>query len=111
VAIGPAESARAGRALDVFAAGTFSAAPVVVLRPETQAVAVFVAGDHSATGPCGPAYRRLLVTPPGGGHARALSARIPGFVDLPACTRIRVSPVVPLAAVPYLGEHHVSPRV
>jgi hypothetical protein len=60
---------------------------------------------------CGPACRRLLVTPPGSSRAHVVSARIPRYAHLsvPACTPIRVSPVAPFPAVSYLAQHGVSP--
>jgi Domain of unknown function (DUF4232) len=111
VAVSPGGRARARRTLSVFAAGTFAAPPLVVLRPGASAVAVLAAGDHPAPplARCGPAYRRLRVTPPGSTHLSVVSARIPDYASmLPACTPIRVSPVVPFSAVPYLAQHGVS---
>jgi hypothetical protein len=85
----------------------------VVLRPGAQAVAVYYSGEFPAPPltRCRPAYRRLLVTPPGSTRAQVVSARIPRYAHLrvPACTPIWVSPVVPFAAVSYLAEHGVSP--
>jgi len=111
VALGPAEEARARRTLNVFGAGAFAAPPQVVLRPGTRAVAVYAAGDHPAPPlpRCGPAYRRL-VTPPGSTVTHVVPARIPNDTGLllPACTPIRISPVVPFSAVPYLAENGVS---
>ncbi len=112
VAAGPAGRTLARRTLTVFAAGTFAAPPLVVLPPGARAVAVFASSDHPVLplAKCGPAYRRLLVTPPGSTHARAVPARAPGYPHglVPACTPLQVSPVVPFAAVPYLAQHGVS---
>lgn len=109
VAVSPAGNARAERTLNVFGATTLTTPPVVTIKPGAQAVAVLAAHDQPAPGQaqCPPAYRRLLITPPGSTHASAVSARIPNFTYLPACTPIQVSPVVPVPAVPYLRLHHV----
>ena len=108
VAVSPAGNARAERTLNVFGATTLTAPPVVTIKPGAQAVAVLVAHDQPAPGQakCPPPYRRLLITPPGSTHATAVSARIPNFTYLPACTPIQVSPVVPVPTVPYLRLHH-----
>lgn len=73
------------------------AAPVVVLKPRATAEAVFTGGDHSISGTCPPAYRRLRVTPPGRSQAVTIRAWIPYDAHyLPACTPIWVSEVVAL---------------
>jgi uncharacterized protein DUF4232 len=109
VAVSPAGNARAERTLNVFGATTLTAPPVVTIKPGARAVAVLAAHDQPAPGQakCPPAYWRLLITPPGSTHTSAVSARIPNFTYLPACTPIQVSPVVPVSAVPYLRLHHV----
>jgi hypothetical protein len=109
VAVSPAGNARAERTLNVFGATTLTTPPVVTIKPGARAVAVLAAHDQPAPGQaqCPPAYRRLLITPPGSTHTSAVSARIPHFTYLPACTPIQVSPVVPVPAVPYLRLHHV----
>ncbi len=111
VAAGPAGRARARRTLTVFAAGTFAAPPLVMLRPGARAVAVFSSHDQPVPplAECGPAYRRLLVTPPGSARARVVPARTSNYgLVAPACTPLQVSPVVPFSAVPYLAQHGVS---
>jgi hypothetical protein len=108
VAISPAGRATAGRTLVVFGATTLTAPPVVTIKPEARAVAVLTGHGQPAPGmtKCPPAYRQLLVTPPGSAHASLISARIPNFTYLPACYPILVSPVVPASAVPYLRLHN-----
>jgi hypothetical protein len=54
-----------------------------------------------------PRAASLLVTPPGSAHASVVSARIPNFAYLLACTPIPVSPVVPVSAVPHLRLYHL----
>jgi hypothetical protein len=112
VAAGRAGRARARRTLMVCAAEGLSAPPVVVLRPGVWVVAVFDEGEFPAPplARCGPAYRRLLVTAPGSAIVHVVRARIPGYAHLwvPACTPIRVSPLVPFAVVSYLAGHGVS---
>jgi Domain of unknown function (DUF4232) len=108
VAVSPAGTARARRTLNVFGATTLTTPPVVTISPGARAVAVLTAHDQPAPGltKCPPAYQRLLITPPGSTHASVVSARIPNFTYLPACTPIQVSPLVPVSAVPYLRLHH-----
>ena len=76
--------------------------PVVRLRHGQTAVAAFTAGDHGPTSaPCPPPYRRLRVAPPG----NTVSALVPAWIawyahDLPSCTGIEVSMVVPASDLP-----------
>ncbi|HBW18181.1 MAG TPA: hypothetical protein DEH11_03795 [Actinobacteria bacterium] len=79
-----------------------TAPPTVTVPPGAQAEAVLAGSDVPVTGAaCPPSYRRLRVTPPGGTHAAVISAWLPGlYAYLPACSMIRVSPVVPSSALP-----------
>ena len=108
VALSSAGRATAHRTLVVFGATTLTTPPVVTIKPEARAVAVLTGHGQPAPGmtKCPPAYRHLLVRPPGSAHASRISARIPNFTYLPACYPILVSPVVPASAVPYLRPHH-----
>ena len=108
VAVSSAGRTRADRTLDVFGATTLTAPPVVTIKPGARAVAVLAGHGLPAPGMtrCPPAYRQLLVTPPGSDQASLISARIPNLTYLPACYPILVSPVVPASAVPYLRLHH-----
>jgi Protein of unknown function (DUF4232) len=80
--------------------------PSVRLRHGQTAVAAFTAGDHGPgpTGACPPPYRRLRVTPPGNRTSVLLSAWIAYYAqNLPSCTRIEVSMVVPASDMPPRG--------
>jgi Protein of unknown function (DUF4232) len=77
--------------------------PRVTLRHGQTAVAVFTGGDiaHGPAGDCPPAYRHLRVTPP----ANSASAVIPAWIaglghNLPDCTPMQVSMVVPASDLP-----------
>lgn len=78
--------------------------PVVRLRHWQTAVAAFTAGDNPGPGEttCPPSYRQLRVTPPGD----ATSALVPAWIayDLPSCTGIEVSMVVPASDLPRRGK-------
>jgi Protein of unknown function (DUF4232) len=75
-------------------------APLVTLRHGATAEAVFTGGDNPGPGQttCPPSYRLLRVIPPGSSQPVTLPAWI-GYYnhDLPACTPIWVSEVVPYA--------------
>lgn len=79
--------------------------PTVRLRHGQTAVAAFTAGDHGPTSaPCPPPYTRLRVAPPG----NATSVLIPAWIayygqNLPSCTAIEVSMVVPASDLPSRG--------
>jgi hypothetical protein len=79
--------------------------PTVVIQPRQTAYTVFEGHDGSRSGrPCPPPFHVLKITPPRNAHSVAISAWIP-YLDayLPACGRIRVSPVMAassLGAVP-----------
>jgi hypothetical protein len=79
--------------------------PIVRLRHGQTAVAAFTAGDHSGTSTtCPPPYRQLRVTPPGNTASSVLPAWIAGYSqNLPSCTRIEVSMVVPASDMPPHG--------
>jgi Protein of unknown function (DUF4232) len=81
--------------------------PSVRLRHGHTAVAAFTAGDNGLgpTGACPPPYRQLRVTPPG----NTTSVLVPAWIayddhDLPSCTRIEVSMVVPASDMPPRGR-------
>ena len=79
--------------------------PVVRLRHGQTAVAAFTAGDHGPTSAeCPPPYRQLRVTPP----ANTASVVVPAWIawyaqNLPSCTGIEVSMVVPASDMPRRG--------
>jgi len=80
--------------------------PIVRLRPGQTAVAAFTAGDNPGPGEaaCPPPYRRLRVTPPGDAASALIRAWIAYYGhDLPSCTRIEVSMVVPASDMPPRG--------
>jgi len=80
--------------------------PVVHLRHGQTAVAAFTAGDNPGPGQasCPPSYRRLQVTPPGNSASVLLRAWIAYLGhDLPSCTRIEVSTLVPASDMPPRG--------
>jgi Tol biopolymer transport system component len=79
--------------------------PVVTLRHGQTAVAAFTAGDHGATSAaCPPPYRQLRVTPPGNTAGAVVPAWIAYYGhNLPSCTRIEVSMVVPASDMPPRG--------
>jgi hypothetical protein len=81
--------------------------PTVRLRHGDAAVAAFTAGDIGLgpTGTCPPPYRQLHVTPPGSTTSVLLSAWIAYYdQNLPSCTRIEVSMVVPWSDMPRRGS-------
>jgi hypothetical protein len=76
--------------------------PVVTLRPGEEAEAVFAGGDNPGPGKrsCPLPYRYLRVRPPRGSGSVLLSAWLPYLdADLPSCTPISVTMVVPAAAL------------
>lgn len=104
IAVSPARRAAGEHTLNVFAGPALTRPPVVTIKPGALAVTVLAGGDQPGPGSatCPPPYRRLLVTPPGGTRAAAISAWIPHFGYLPACTLIGVSPVIPASDLPFL---------
>jgi hypothetical protein len=80
----------------------FKGAPVVSLRHGWTAVAAFTAGDHGPTSAaCPPDYRYLRVTPPGNTRSAVVPAWIAYYgQNLPSCTGIYVSMVVPASSLP-----------
>jgi len=110
MAISPAGRARPRRTLSVFAGPMLTRPPVVMIRPGRRAVAVLAGGDQPGPGmtKCPPAYRRLRVAPPGSAHATVISAYIPYLgANLPACSTLQASPVLPPSDLPFLRLHHV----
>jgi Protein of unknown function (DUF4232) len=80
--------------------------PTVLLRHGHTGVAAFTAGDFGPgrTGACPPAYEHLRVTPPGNASSTVISAWIAWYGhNLPDCTGIEVSMVVPAADMPARG--------
>ena len=79
--------------------------PVVRLRHRQTAVAAFTAGDHGLTSAaCPPPYRQLRVTPPGNTATALVPAWIAWYAqNLPSCTGIEVSMVVPASDMPPRG--------
>jgi hypothetical protein len=77
--------------------------PTVLLHRGQTAVAAFTAGDHGpgASGSCPPPFQHLRVAAPGDAAAVVLSAWIGWYSqDLPDCTRISLSMVVPSSSLP-----------
>jgi hypothetical protein len=100
---------RASKAIDglstMFGPG-LRFAPLVTLRHGATGEAVFTGGDEPGPGEtvCPPSYRFLRVTPPGNSRTATLPAWIWYYDhDMPACTGIWVSPVVPWTAL-YQGR-------
>jgi len=84
----------------------FRDVPTVRLRHGQTAVAAFTTGDNPGPGEtsCPPSYRRLRVTPPGNTRSSGVPSWIASYGhDLPACTRIEVSMVVPASDLPPRG--------
>ncbi len=82
---------------------TVRGVPTVLLHHGQTAVAAFTAGDHSAapTGSCPPPFQHLRVTPPGNRTSAIVSAWVPWYArNLPDCTRIDLSMVVPASSLP-----------
>jgi hypothetical protein len=80
--------------------------PTVRLRHGETAVAAFTAGDNPRPGhvTCPPSYRRLRVTPPGHTNGAVIKAWIAYYGhNLPSCTRIELSMVVPASDMPPRG--------
>jgi hypothetical protein len=79
--------------------------PHVRLRHGQTAVAAFTTGDHGPTSaPCPPPYQQLRITPPGSTTSVVIPAWIIGYAqDLPSCTRIQVSMLVPASDMPPHG--------
>jgi Domain of unknown function (DUF4232) len=81
-------------------------APVVSLRHGQTAVAACTAGDNPGPGEtrCPPSFRQLRVTPPGNAASAVISAWIVWYGrELPSCTGIEVSMVVPASDMPPRG--------
>lgn len=75
---------------------------VLLLRPSQRADAVFSGADGpiSGRGTCGPGFRTISVTPPGGSQHATVSAWIAWLgAYMPPCSQIRVSPILPSSAV------------
>jgi Protein of unknown function (DUF4232) len=80
--------------------------PVVLLHHGQTGVAAFTAGDFGPgrTGACPPSYQHLRVTPPGNASSTVIPAWIAWYGrNLPDCTGIEVSMVVPAADMPPRG--------
>jgi uncharacterized protein DUF4232 len=80
--------------------------PVVRLRHGQTAVAAFMGGDNPGPGKtrCPPAYRQFRVTPPGNVAAAVTRAWIAWLgANMPSCTRIEVTMVVPASDMPPHG--------
>jgi hypothetical protein len=108
-AAGPARRVNGERTLSVFAGPTLTRPPAVTIKPGAVAVAVLAGGDHPGSGSvkCPPPFRRLLVAPPGSTRTTAISAWIPNLdAYLPACTPIRISPVIPASDLPFLPRRY-----
>ena len=89
----------------VLGSPTLQQAPNVVLEPGQDAFAAFAGGDNpaGAANTCPPSYATLRVTAPGASGSTTLSAWGPGMgSDLPACSGIEVSAVVPRSLAPYV---------
>jgi hypothetical protein len=103
VAVGAAgTTTTAARTLTTTFGPYITVPPVVTVLPGARAEAVFAGSDIPATGStCPPSYQRLRVKPPGGTHTTVIPAWLPDLdAYLPACSMIRVSPVVPTSALP-----------
>lgn len=108
-AAGPARRENSEHTLSVFAGPTLTRPPVVTIKPGALAVAVLAAGDHPGPGTakCSLPFHRLLVAPPGSTRATTVSAWIPNFdAYLPACTPIRISPVIPASDLSFLPPRY-----
>jgi hypothetical protein len=112
VALGPGERATAvhvhATMFGPYVGGTgpfVRGVPDVRLRRGQTAFAAFTAGDHGSTSrPCPPPYRQLSVTPPSNGTSALVSAWIAYYgQNLPSCTRVEVSMVVPASDLPPRG--------
>jgi len=79
--------------------------PIVRLDHGQTAVAAFTAGDHGPTSAaCPPPYRQLRVTPPDNTTSAVVPAWIAWYAqNLPSCTGIEVSMVVPASDMPPRG--------
>lgn len=113
IAAGPTQRVNGERTLSVFAGPTLTRPPVVTIKPGALAVAALAGGDHPGPGSvkCPPPFRRLLVAPPGSTRTTAISAWIPNFdAYLPACTPIRISPVIPASDLPFLPPQQRGQR-
>jgi hypothetical protein len=105
VALGASGRTIAARTLGVFGGPMLTSPPVVTIRPGAQVIAVLSVADAPGPGmtTCPPPYRRLRVTPPGRAHSSVISAWIPhSGAYLPACSRVRISPVIARSLLPYL---------
>lgn len=87
------------RRTTMFGPHPAASSPIVTMRHGGSAEAVFTVGDHPRSGRhCPSPYHRLRITPPGDTTRVTLSAWLPGYGYLPACTPLNVSPVVAPAA-------------
>jgi hypothetical protein len=80
--------------------------PLVRLRHGQTAVTAFTAGDNPGEGQtrCPPSFRRLRVTPPGNAANVEISSWLAYYGrELPSCTGIEVSMVVPTSDMPRHG--------
>jgi hypothetical protein len=80
--------------------------PLVLLRRGQTAVAAFTASDAPSEGQkrCPSSFRRLRVTPPGIATSVEISSWIAYYGrELPSCTGIEESVVVPVADMPSRG--------
>lgn len=105
-AIGPGAAVTAVRVHRTMFGPNVRGVPTVVLRPGRTADAAFTTSDvgPGPTGTCGPSFRQLRATPPGNDESAALSAWIAWYGrELPDCTGIYVSMVVPASALPPRG--------
>jgi hypothetical protein len=90
--------------------------PRVTLRHAETAVAVFTAGDNGRgpNGACPASYRHLRITPPQNPASAVIPARIPSLGhNLPDCTPIAISMVVPASDLPPRGQiarQGIAPR-
>jgi hypothetical protein len=107
VAVGPPGRTTAARALGVFGGPMLTRPPVVTISPGAQAIAVLTAADAPGPGitTCPAPYRRLRVAPPGRSRGTVISAWIPhSGAYLPACSPVRISPVIARSVLPYLPQ-------
>jgi hypothetical protein len=80
--------------------------PVVLLHHGQTGVAAFTAGDFGPgrAGACPPSFQHLRVIPPGSASSTVIPAWIAWYGrNLPDCTGIEVSMVVPAADMPPRG--------
>jgi len=80
--------------------------PLVRLAHGQTAAAAFTAGDNPGEGQtrCPPSFRRLRVTPPGNATSVEISSWLASYGrELPSCTGIEVSVIVPASDIPPRG--------